>query len=202
MTLQKKSIEMRNSGNDFDYTYFRDALIQRVMGTNCDLDWQPWLPTAFFINGEYKGMLNIRSRTNEDHIYTFYNGEEDIDMFENWGELKEGTWDNFNNFKKFFNEDGHTFDEFNTLMDCGEFANLMIMNLFYDNKDFPGNNIVNWRPRSEGGRWRWIAKDTDFGLGLYDAPYNYKTFNWLYDNDFDPDRAWATNRNTPVCSAP
>ena len=117
MTLQKKSIEMRNSGNDFDYTYFRDALIQRVMGTNCDLDWQPWLPTAFFINGEYKDMLNIRSRTNEDHIYTFYNGEEDIDMFENWGELKEGTWDNFNNFKKFFNEDGHTFDEFNTLMD-------------------------------------------------------------------------------------
>ncbi|WP_348671642.1 CotH kinase family protein [Duncaniella muris] len=191
MTLQKKSIEMRNSGNDFDYTYFRDALIQRVMGTNCDLDWQPWLPTAFFINGEYKDMLNIRSRTNEDHIYTFYNGEEDIDMFENWGELKEGTWDNFNNLKKFFNEDGHTFDEFNTLMDCGEFANLMIMNLFYDNKDFPGNNIVNWRPRSEGGRWRWIAKDTDFGLGLYDAPYNYKTFNWLYDNDFDPDRAWA-----------
>ena len=76
-------------------------------------------------------------------------------------------------------------------MDCGEFANLMIMNLFYDNKDFPGNNIVNWRPRSEGGRWRWIAKDTDFGLGLYDAPYNYKTFNWLYDNNFDPDRAWA-----------
>lgn len=45
MTLQKKSIEMRNSGNDFDYTYFRDALIQRVMRTNCDLDWQPWLPT-------------------------------------------------------------------------------------------------------------------------------------------------------------
>ena len=186
-----KSIEMRNSGNDFDYTYFRDALIQRIMGTNCDLDWQPWLPTAFFINGEYKGMLNIRSRTNEDHIYTFYDGEEDIDMFENWGELKEGTWDNFNNFKKFFNEDGHTFDEFNALMDCGEFANLMIMNLFYDNKDFPGNNIVNWRPRSEGGRWRWIAKDTDFGLGLYDAPYDYKTFNWLYDNSFDPDRAWA-----------
>ena len=39
---------MRNSGNDFDYIYFRDALIQRVMGTNCDLDWQPRLPTAFF----------------------------------------------------------------------------------------------------------------------------------------------------------
>lgn len=186
-----KSIEMRNSGNDFDYTYFRDALIQRVMGTNCDLDWQPWLPTAFFINGEYKGMLNIRSRSNEDHIYTFYNGEEDIDMIESWKELKEGSWDNYNSFKEFYNQDGHTFDEFNSLMDCGEFANLMIMNLFYDNKDFPGNNIVFWRPRSDGGKWRWIAKDTDFGLGLYEAPYNYKTFNWLYENSYDQNHNWA-----------
>lgn len=186
-----KSIELRNSGNDFDYTYFRDALIQRVMGKHCDLDWQPWLPTAFFINGEYKGMLNIRSRSNEDHIYTFYNGEEDINMFENWYELKSGTKDNFEAFTEFYNQDGHSFDEFNTLMDCGEFANLMIMNLFYDNKDFPGNNIVTWRPIVDGGRWRWIAKDTDFGLGLYDAPYNYKSFNWLYDNSYDSDRNWA-----------
>lgn len=186
-----KSIELRNSGNDFDYTYFRDALIQRVMGKHCDLDWQPWLPTAFFINGEYKGMLNIRSRSNEDHIYTFYNGEEDIDMFENWYELKSGTKDNFEAFTEFYNQDGHSFDEFNTLMDCGEFANLMIMNLFYDNKDFPGNNIVCWRPSADGGRWRWIAKDTDFGLGLYDAPYNYKSLNWLYDNSFDSNRNWA-----------
>ena len=186
-----KSIELRNSGNDFDYTYFRDALIQRVMGKHCDLDWQPWLPTAFFINGEYKGMLNIRSRSNEDHIYTFYNGEEDIDMFENWYELKSGTKDNFEAFTEFYNQDGHSFSEFNALMDCGEFANLMIMNLFYDNKDFPGNNIVTWRPVSDGGRWRWIAKDTDFGLGLYDAPYNYKSLNWLYDNSFDSNRNWA-----------
>ena len=186
-----KSIELRNSGNDFDYTYFRDALIQRVMGKHCDLDWQPWLPTAFFINGEYKGMLNIRSRSNEDHIYTFYNGEEDIDMFENWYELKSGTKDNFEAFTEFYNQDGHSFDEFNALMDCGQFANLMIMNLFYDNKDFPGNNIVCWRPIADGGRWRWIAKDTDFGLGLYDAPYNYKSFNWLYDNSYDSDRNWA-----------
>lgn len=186
-----KSIELRNSGNDFDYTYFRDALIQRVMGKHCDLDWQPWLPTAFFINGEYKGMLNIRSRSNEDHIYTFYNGEEDIDMFENWYELKSGTKDNFEAFTEFYNQDGHSFNEFNALMDCGEFANLMIMNLFYDNKDFPGNNIVCWRPSADGGRWRWVAKDTDFGLGLYGAPYNYKSFNWLYDNSYDSDRNWA-----------
>ena len=186
-----KSLELRNSGNDFDYLYFRDALIQRMMGMHADLDWQPWQPAIFMINGEYKGILNIRSRSNEDHIYTFYDGEEDIDMFENWWELKEGDCDNYNAFKEFYSAKGHTMEEFEQWMDTGEFANLMIMNLFYNNQDFPGNNIVMWRPRAEGGRWRWVAKDTDFGMGLYGSRYDYETLNWLHNPDFDADRAWA-----------
>lgn len=186
-----KSIELRNSGNDFDYLYFRDALIQRNMGRNADLDWQPYQPAIFMINGEYKGMLNIRSRTNEDYVYTFYDGEEDIDMFENWYELKSGSWDNFNAFRDFYSGSGQSYADFGKLMDTGEFANLMIMELYHNNLDFPGNNIVMWRPVAEGGRWRWIAKDTDFGLGLYGRAYDYKIFNWLYDNSYDKDNAWA-----------
>lgn len=186
-----KSIELRNAGNDFNYLYFRDALIQRNMGRNADLDWQPYQPAILMINGEYKGMLNIRTRTNEDYIYTMYDGEEDIDMIENWWELKEGTWDNFNAFTSFYSGHGQTIEEFERWMDTGEFANLMIMELFHNNLDFPGNNIVMWRPRAEDGRWRWVAKDTDFGLGLYNRPYNYKIFNWLHDNNFDSANAWA-----------
>lgn len=186
-----KSIELRNSGNDFDYLYFRDALIQRNMGRNADLDWQPYQPAIFMINGQYKGMLNIRSRTNEDYVYTFYDGEEDIDMFENWWELKAGSWDNYNAFQEFYSATGQSYEEFEKWMDTGEFANLMIMELFHNNLDFPGNNIVMWRPRTQGGRWRWIAKDTDFGLGLYGRAYDYKIFNWLYDNNYDKDNAWA-----------
>lgn len=188
-----KSFELRNAGNDFDYLYFRDALIQRMMGTHADLDWQPYRPAIFMLNGEYKGMLNIRSRTNEDYIYTFYDGLEDVDIIENGWELKEGTWDNYNAFKAFYEERGHTYQEFEQLMDTREYANLMAMNLFYDNKDFPGNNIVCWRPQAEGARWRWIAKDTDFGLGLYGAPYDYRTFDWLHNPDFDSSHAWANS---------
>lgn len=186
-----KSVELRNAGNDFDYLYFRDAAIQRIMGRHVDLDWQPYRPAIFMLNGEYKGMLNIRSRSNEDYVYTFYDGLEDIDMFENWYELKSGSWDNYNAFKAFYEEKGHSYAEFEQLMDTREFAHLMLMNLYFDNKDFPGNNIVMWRPTADGGRWRWIAKDTDFGLGLYGATYAYKTLNWLYDNNWDSDRNWA-----------
>lgn len=188
-----KSLELRNSGNDFDYLYFRDALIQQMMGAHTDLDWQRYQPAIFMLNGEYKGMLNIRTRSNEDYIYTFYDGLEDIDMIENGWELKSGTADNFDAFKDFYQGIGHTYAEYEQWMDTKEYANLMIMNLLFDNKDFPGNNIVYWRPTADGARWRWIAKDTDFGLGLYNQPYNYKSFNWIYNPDYDADHAWANH---------
>ena len=186
-----KSIILRNAGNDFDYLYMRDAVIQRSMAEHADLDWQSWRPVIIYMNGKYKGILNIRDRSNEDNIYTYYDGLEDIDMFENWWDLKEGDWNNYNAFKTFYAEHGHTLAEYEQWMDCGEFANLMIMNLYYSNQDFPGNNIVLWRPRTEDGRWRFIAKDTDFGLGLYGHPVTYKTIEWLYDPDYDSERNWA-----------
>lgn len=187
-----KSFEMRNCGNDFDYMYMRDAIIQQSMGMNCDLDWQPSRPIILYINGVYKGLLNIRPRSNEDYVYSYYDGLEDIDIIENWWELKEGTWDNFNAFTEFYTEKGHSFEEFNTLMDTEEFCNLMIMGIYFDNEDFPGNNIVMWRPIAEDGRWRWISKDTDFGLGLYGQTAKYKTLNWITTPGYDNHRNdWA-----------
>lgn len=186
-----KSFEMRNCGNDFDSMYMRDAIIQQCMGMNCDLDWQPSRPVIFYLNGEYKGILNIRPRSNEDYVYSYYDGLEDIDILENWIELKEGSWDNFNAFKDFYTEKGHSFDEFDALMDTGEFCNLMIMGTFFDNEDFPGNNIIMWRPIADGGRWRWISKDTDFGLGLYGQTAKYKTLNWITTPGYDNRNTWA-----------
>lgn len=187
-----KSFEMRDSGNDFDYLYFRDAVIQQCMGLYCDLDWQPARPAILYINGEYKGILNIRPRSNDDYVYSYYDGLEDIDMLENWEELKTGSLDNFNEFKKFYNAAGHTFAEYEELMDCGEFCNLMILGVFFDNKDFPGNNIEMWRPTADGGKWRWVAKDMDFGMGLYGERYDYKTLNWVTTPGYDNNRnEWA-----------
>ena len=185
-----KSLVLRNAGNDFDYLYMRDAIIQRSMGQHADLDWQAWRPAIIYINGTYYGMLNIRERANDNNIYTNYDGLEDIDLLEN-GSLKEGTKDNYKAFQAFYNEHGHTLAEYAEWMDWEEYINLMVMNLYYHNQDFPSNNVVIWRPKAEGGKWRWIAKDTDFGLGLYGSPADYNTIEWLYNNDYDPDRAWG-----------
>ncbi len=186
-----KSIILRNAGNDFDYLYMRDAVIQCTMASNCDLDWQAWRPAIVYINGVYKGMLNIRERSNADNIFTNYEHLEDIDLIENWTELKDGDWTHYNAFKTFYTEHGHTMAEYEQWMDCEEYINLMVMNLFYNNQDFPGNNFVMWRPRTEDGRWRFIAKDTDFGLGLYGSSASYNSIAWIYNPSYDSDRSWA-----------
>ena len=188
-----KSLMLRNAGNDFGGLYMRDAIIQRNAAHHLDLDWQGYRPAVVYFNGQYKGMLNIRERSNEDNIYTNYDGLEDLDMFENWWELKEGTWDNYNKFKEFYAEHGHTTAEYEEWMDVEEFMNLMIVNLYHTNLDFPGNNIVMWRPIADGGRWRWVMKDTDFGLGLYGRDVNYKIFEWLHNPDYDNDNNWGAN---------
>lgn len=192
-----KSIILRNAGNDFDYLYMRDGIMQRSMGQYVDLDWQAWRPAIVYINGVYKGILNIRERSTKDLVYTHYDGLEDITMIKNMGEVLEGDWNLWNNFKTFYAGYDHTWSEYEQQLDCIEYINLMILNLFYNNQDFPGNNIVFWRPNhAEPGlpaRWRVVAKDTDFGLGLYDNPASYETFRWFYNNNYDPNHAWANS---------
>ncbi len=189
-----KSIMLRNAGNDFDYLYMRDAICQRNMASHADLDWQAWQPAIFFLNGTYKGILNIRERSNASNIYTNYGGLEDIDMVENWKELKEGTLDNFNDFVTFYSEKGHTWDEYAARMDLDEYINIMIMNLYYNNFDFPGNNFMMWRPREEGGRWRFVAKDVDYVMGLYgQGNSSYKILEWLYNPSYDNQHNWGAN---------
>lgn len=194
-----KSFALRDGGNDFEDLYFRDLIIQRTMGQNTDMDWQAGHTAVLYINGVYMGMLNIRERSNADYIYSNYNGLEDIDMIEIGHEkvnnqdqyieeLKEGTKEeNYNDFKTFYSEQGHTMAEYEQWMDVGEYLNIVIMNLFYANLDFPGNNIVFWRPNNKDKdsglpkRWRFIAKDTDFGLGLYSRKPNHNTIDMLYN---------------------
>lgn len=163
-----KSFILRNGGNDFANTYVRDGLIQRVIGRNTDVDWMGYSPVVVFINGKYHAMLAVRERSNEDNIYSNYNGLEDLDMIENWTELKTGSWNNYNAFDAFLHNE-HPWEEWLEWLDIEEYTNMMIINSYVINEDFPHNNIVMWRPTEDGAKWRWLIKDHDFGLGIWDT---------------------------------
>ena len=174
-----KSVVLRNAGNDRDGIYMRDAICQRTMAEHTDIDWQAWRPAVIYINGAYHCILNIRERGNENNIATNY-GLEDIDLIEN-GELKEGTSEFYDAFTEFYQEKGHTLEEYAKWIDVDEYINVMAMNLYFCNLDFPGNNNVMWRPRTEDGRWRWIVKDVDYALGLYNHTASHNILKQYYN---------------------
>jgi hypothetical protein len=203
-----KSFSLRDGGNDFGDLYFRDAIIQRTMASHTDMDWQACRTAVLYLNGEYMGMLNIRERSNADNVYSNYNGLEDVDMVEISHEqvngvdkfieeIKEGTGDFYEAFKAFYSEKGHTKAEYEEWMDVNEYLSIMAMNLFYGNIDFPGNNFVLWRPNdddTESGlpkKFRFIVKDTDFGLGLYGRQNSYNTIDLLYNPSSHSGDNWA-----------
>ena len=194
---QFKSFSLRDGGNDFSDMYFRDLIIQRTMASHVDLDWQAGHSAVLYINGQYMGMLNIRERSNEDNVYSNYDGLEDLDMIEISHEkvnnvdqfieeLKEGTIDFYDNFVKFYSEKGHNLAEYEQWIDVNEYLNVMVMNLYYGNIDFPGNNYVLWRPNDDAKdcplpkRFRVIVKDTDFGIGLYSRSSDVNTIGMIY----------------------
>ena len=203
-----KSFSLRDGGNDFDDLYFRDLIIQRTMGSHIDLDWQAGHTAVLYINGEYMGMLNIRERSNEDNVFSNYDGLEDLDMVEISHEkvnnvdqfieeLKEGTSEFYDRFKAFYSEKSHTLAEYEQWLDVKEYLNVIALNFFYGNIDFPGNNLVFWRPNDDDTksglpkRFRVIVKDTDFGLGLYGRQNDYNTIKLLYNQSYDSGNAWA-----------
>jgi hypothetical protein len=177
-----KSFMIRNSGNDFWYSHFRDAAIQLFFGGKVDVDYQAYQPAIFYVNGRYWGIQNLRERSTEDYVLANY-ATENIDMVENWwGELKAGDKTDWN---KLMTELRKSSSQMNyqwimDQVDLNEFTNYMILQIYVSNTDFPGNNMVMWKLKETGGKWRFILKDTDHGLGIWGTNqpnHNALTYN-------------------------
>jgi len=184
-----KSFMIRNAGNDFMYSHFRDAACQLFFGGKVDIDYQAFQPAITYLNGNYWGIMNLRERSEEDFILANY-GLEDIDVVENWrGELKTGdlvAWNQLmNELRKPYSQRNYKWimDQ----IDINEFINYMILQIYVSNTDFPISNVSMWRPHSTGGKWRFILKDLDFGLGtVIDLnPVTHNALEYNTENDDD-----------------
>jgi len=182
-----KSFMIRNSGNDFLHTHFRDAAIQLFFGGKVDLDYQAYQPAILYLNGAYWGIQNLRERSEEDFVLANY-ATEDIDLLEYWrGDLKAGDRIAWRQLMTELRKDSSLRD-YQWIMDqidIDEFINYMILEIYVSNTDFPHNNVVMWRPRMTDGKWRFIMKDMDHGLGLADNDITHNAILYNTKNDTD-----------------
>jgi hypothetical protein len=178
---------LRNSGNDFGSTMFRDAAIQAMMA-HLNVDTQAYRPAVVFINGEYWGLHNIRERYDKHYLQQIYGVDSDnIDLLESYGEVVEGDAAHYIAMVEFIHDNGVAtqahYDYIRTQMDVVNFTDYQIAHIFARNTDWPGNNTMYWRlktgsfqpnaPYGHDGRWRWLVLDTDFGFGYTGGPAAY-----------------------------
>jgi len=180
------SFILRNGGNDWDRTLFADGLIHsRLQGI--DLDRQAYRPCTVYLNGEYWGILNLREKVNEHYLAQHHGGDPDeIDQLELDGSVLEGTNDHYIALRDFIaSKDLSKAENYawvQSQMEIENFITYQAVQIYVDNRDWPGNNIKYWRPQGEGGRWRWILFDTEWGFGInaYGSglPYAYNTLDF------------------------
>ena len=181
---REKAILIRNGGNDvwLNNSRFVDPALETIIQrSGIDLEVQSYVPVIEYVNGDLRGVLNLREVNNDKFVYANWGYDDDeIDMFENF-DMKQG---NDSVIKRIFelgeriNDEG-AYEELTTLLDIDEYTNYMAMELYLLNSDWPNNNIKAYRSRHDG-RYRFISFDLDYVFGrissdIPDSPFDYIT---------------------------
>lgn len=194
-----QALVLRNSANDWEYTMFRDAMMQSLVeGANIDL--QAYRPAVVYLNGAYWGIHNIREKLNEHYIASHYNIDPDnLDLLENRSVPIEGDSEHYTALENYISTHDlsipSNYEYVQSQMDIQNFIDYQIAEIFFDNSDWPGNNLKYWREKKSTGRWRWILYDTDFGFGLYEPDaYQFNTLEFATATNGPewPNPPWST----------
>ncbi|WP_240374358.1 CotH kinase family protein [Bacillus piscicola] len=160
---------IRNSGNDWDETLFRDAFLQELL-TGFDVEKQAFRPVNLYLNGKYWGVYNLRERIDK-HYFEFKYGvkEENLEYLENNASVRVGDNRHYQKMLDYIEHnditDPQVYAQVTEQMDMKNFIDYNIAEIYTRNLDWPANNNRYWREKPNG-KWRWTIFDLDFGFGL------------------------------------
>ena len=170
-----QALVLRNSGNDFLRSNIRDIMLTSLMDGS-GIETQAYRSVATYINGDYWGQYNMREKINEHYLASRHNvNPDDVDLMGPGGELIHGDDTEYVELQDYLWNNSLVSDsKYQFVADQIDIENFVIYNIaqiYFNNTDWPGNNIKYWKVK--GGKWRWILYDTDFGFG----PWNPNSFN-------------------------
>ena len=184
-----ESFVLRNSGNDWDQTMLRDGYVVNII-EDIGIDYQQYRPVIGYINGEYWGIYNMREKISEHFISSHHDVPTNhIDLlaynggFEDNLETIHGSKNDFLNLIQYVSSNDvskpNIYATINDWMDIEAYIRYQVVQTFIDNRDWPGNNVKLWRDNREGGKWRWILYDTDFGFAFPKWMSDHHKFNTI-----------------------
>lgn len=194
-----QSLVLRNSGNDWLNTSIRDASLTSLM-TGSGLDFQAFNPVATYLNDEYWGLYNLREKVNEHFLASKHNVDPaTIDLLSSYDVVVHGSNVEYTKLLEYvvstdLSNDAN-FEYIKERVDLENLAIYLTAQIYFNNTDWPGNNIKFWKHPE--GKWRWILYDTDFGFAPWnDEDYNFNTLSFALEagnpNDSWPNPDWST----------
>ncbi len=192
-------IVLRNGANDREFAGVRDELSATLAGQSGFPDVQAVAPAAVFLNGEYYGFAWLHQNFCKGYLESRYGGNKDnfqiVGKAE--GSIDEEETPESEDYVKVLElaegglTDDKRFEEFCAQVDIDNYMHYLAMQLFIDNRDWPGNNYKAWRyVASEGeevnseyldGKWRYLFYDAEFAWGLYSDGFRNATLSKILD---------------------
>ena len=168
--IKFKHFILRNNGNNFPNDYIRDMLMTSLT-EGLKVDYQKGRAVVVYYNGDYHGIYNLRERSNSDYFETNYDIDEKyIDLVKAAGEVSQGSDDDYQDIINWLQNvtlNDANLKIFGERIDIDNFTNHHQCRVFYNDRDWPGNNMKRWRSNSPASKWKFFMYDTDHGFGSY-----------------------------------
>ena len=186
--IRNRTLQIRGGGNDNSCRIIDPAVQTIVQRSGVDIDGQSYQPVHLFLNGEYKGVMNMREPNNKHYVYANFGWDDDeIDQFEqspDSGYVQMcGTYDSFDLLVNLSEsaDNSETYDEIRQLLDVDEYINYMACGFYLRRSDWIRNNVKGFR-HQDNGRFRFVNYDLDGAC----STFTFDNFmSWEYNYRYD-----------------
>jgi hypothetical protein len=191
-----KRVVIKPFASSWSQAGIEDFLSNKLAG-DLNIDNISTRPTIVYINGEYWGVYYMQERRDKYFLnYNYAVDTDNIDIIYNYyGAVHEGSSDLFHEMYNFFRDNDITvpanYNSAKQLIDIDNFIDYQILQIYIGNYDWPVNNIMLWREKTAGSKWRWIFFDGDAGFGNI----NHNTLQHALSTS---DNHWPTNAHSTL----
>ncbi len=175
-----ESLLLRNSGNEWMVTNFRDGFVTNLMEEQ-NIDYQEFQPVITYLNGQYWGIYNLREKVSEHFVASNNPGvdPDNIDRLEYRNKVMNGDSTAYHYLKVFMANndlsDPDNYEFVKTQLDAENLTKYLAHNIYCANRDWPRNNVAFWRERTPWGKFRWALDDMDWAFAYPYSGYEHNT---------------------------
>ena len=178
-----KSFNLRNGGNDCEYTKVRDRVIQDLVSNIDSIETQQQDLAVVYIDGEYWGIYSVVEDYTDNHIANNYDIDNKNVVIIKTNEVEAGEDEDIELFNDLVNYITKTdlsvesnYKKAKEMIDVESFAWFLAITVYVENTDgiLQDNNWAMWRVREPqdsvkhaDGKWRGMIYGIEYSTGIY-----------------------------------